>query len=201
MIAEAARQYLSTWPRRARELVGLAGASVWREGYGPAGPDAFGYGFEAVVRAAELLGVGLVVQLADATLHARTTRPLTAAEWAFAKTYYAPPVLAKARLHTASATARRLRIAFVLGGVVKCDRVPAGPLLVHELCHVEQFGRWGWAYVAKCLWSQHRGAGYRYAAGALAQNLNAEQEAARREDGARLALGLPPRYAIGAAAL
>ena len=188
------RHFVVTWPRRVRELVGFAGASVWREGYGPSGPDAIGYGLEGVIRIAELLGVGLVVQLADALLHARATRPLTAREWAFAKTYHAPSVLAKARLQTASAVARRLRIAFVLGRVVKCGGGPAGPLLVHELCHVGQFGRWGWAYVAKCLWSQHRGGGYAYLAGTLRQDLNAEQEAAVVEDEARVALGLPRRW-------
>ena len=148
--------------------------------------------FEAVVRSAELLGIGVAVQLVDAALY--PARTLTPGEWTFAKTYHSPEVLAKARLYTTSGLARRMRIAFVLGRVVKAGTEVGGPLLVHELTHVAQYRRWGWAYVAKALWSQHRGAGYAYHAGTLPQNLNAEQEAAALEDRARVDLGLGSRW-------
>lgn len=189
------RHYLATWPLRVGELMGLRGWAAWREGYGPGGPDGAGYGFEAVVRVAELLGVGVVVQVLDALLHRRHTRLLAPREAAFAKTYHAPEVLATAVLQTRAPLAAKLRIAFVLGRVVKAYGTPDAPLLVHELTHVEQFYRWGWAYVAKCLHAQWRGGGYAYVVGSTLLQLNAEQEAAFREDAARVAMGLPTRWA------
>lgn len=174
--------------------MGLRGWACWRAGYGPGGPDGLGVAFEAVVRVAELVGAGVLVQVGHAALY--VVRSLTPQEWAFAKTYHAPSVLAKARLHTDSRLARCLGIAFVLGRVVKAGGEIDAPLLVHELTHVAQFERWGWAYVAKALWSQHRGAGYAYVLGTLPPNLNAEQEAAYAEDEARRGLGLAPRWAV-----
>ena len=193
-IAEAGRSFVASWPERAAELLGRRGWAVWEVGYGPGGPDALGYLAEALVRVAELWGAGLVVAVADELLWGRRYRPLTAREAAFAKTYVAPDVLAKAAIDEGSRVARVLQIAYVLGTVVKSGGRPSGSLLVHELVHVGQFRRWGWAYVAKALWSQHRGAGYAYAVGTLPQNLNAEQAAAYTEDRARRALGLRPRW-------
>lgn len=188
------RGYRTAWRVRARELLGRRGWAVWDEGYGWGGPDALGYATEAVVRVAELLGVGVCVAVADRLLCGRRYRSPTTREAAFAKTYLTSDVLAEARIDEGSRVARHLGIAFVVGRVVKVGGPISAPLLVHELVHVAQFGQWGWAYVAKALWSQYRGTGYYYSAAEPPHRLNAEQRAARVEDQARRALGIPPRW-------
>ena len=189
------QHYLETLPRRAGELVGFYGGVVWSVGYDRRAPDVVGVLAEASVRTAELIGVGVHVQLFDWLLTGHRHRGLLADEWAFAKTYYPPAMLSRVRVDTgAQLTAGRLQIAYVLGYVIKCHREPSLPLLVHELKHVEQFERWGWAYVAKALWSQTRGGGYGYALATPPTDLNAEQAAARVEDDARARLGLAPKY-------
>ena len=195
---EAIGHYVSTWPERLSEFVGRRGWGPWDDGYGAGGPDAVGYLFEAVVRCAELLGLGLVLALADDFVHGPRTKSAAvrfgAEGRAFAKTHFASRVLARALLDVESDVAHRLRIAFVFGRVVKAAGVPTEPLLAHELVHVEQYYRWGWAYVAKALWSQHRGAGYAYFLGTPRARLNAEQEAARVEDELRRRLGMALRF-------
>lgn len=175
--------------------MGGRGRGCWRAGYGGAGPGYLGYGFELVVRLGEVCGVGAVVQTVDALLHGRRFRRLTPHEAAFAKTHVPPGVLAKAYVDERSRVARWLRIAFVLGDVIKVGHPASRPLLVHELAHVGQYHRWGWAYVAKALHAQHFGAGYAYARGSPVERLNAEQEAAHAEDAARVRLGWPARWA------
>ena len=196
--AEAIRHFRDTWTLRFAELTGRRGWAPWDEGYGAGGPDTAGYLFEYVVRCAELLGVGLLVTLLDDFAHGPRTRAAAVAlgeeGTAFAKTCVTPAVLAKALLDVESAVAARMGVTFVLGRVVKANGAPTGSILLHELVHVEQFYRWGWAYVAKALWSQHRGAGYAYAVGTPHAELNAEQEAAFVEDEARQAAGLPLRF-------
>ena len=223
---EAVRHFVSTWPTRLAELVGRRGWGPWDGGYGTGGPDTLGYLFEAFVRCAELLGFGLLLTLADDFMHGPRTKSAAvrfgADGRAFAKTYFAPRVLAKALLDVESDVAHRMRIAFVFGRIVKAAGVPDEPLLAHELVHVEQYYRWGWAYVAKAVHAQAAGAGYRYPAAFRATRcervlaearpefagslrcvrqvtgydprLNAEQEAARLEDHARERLGLAPRW-------
>ena len=195
---EAIQDFYHTWPARFRELLGLRGWAPWEEGYGAHGPDTIGYVFEGLVRCAELLGVGLFLTLLDDFMYGPRTKPaapyLSTAGAAFAKTRIAGHVLAKALLDAQSGTAKRMKIAFAFGRVVKTGSVPHEALLTHELVHVAQYFRWGWAYVAKALWSQHRGAGYAYAIGTPVEQLNAEQEASYYEDERRLALGLARRH-------
>ena len=200
--------WLHTWSQRARELAALRG-EAWRAGYGVAGPSLWARFAEAAIRVAELAGVGVLAQAVEWLLVRQRYRVLTAEEAAFAKTYFSPDLLHSVRIdERAALTAGRLGIAYVMGTFVKT----AGPLsravLVHELVHVAQFRRWGWAYVVKALWAQHFGDGYHYgltiASGEQLHNclwqvpqhqLNAEQEAApaRRRGataaGARRAVG------------
>ena len=138
-------------------------------------------------------GVGLVVSAAEALLHGHRTRSLSPRELALARRYFSSTELELACVHEGSVLfARGLRIAFVVGRIVKTWGPPSPALLMHELVHVRQFRRWGWAYVAKALAAQ-AGQGYSYV-GRNPLTLNAEQEAARLEDIARADMGMGRRY-------
>ncbi len=152
---------------------------------------------EGSVRLAELLGLGVLAQAVDYLAAGHRYRRLTSAEAAFAKTYFDEALLRRVWIDEgARYTAGRLHIAFVFGHVVKLVGAPPIPLLMHELVHVRQFDRWGWAYVAKALWAQYVGSGYHYRLGTPFAQLNAEQEATVLEDRVRRQLGLPTRYAL-----
>ncbi len=191
-VADCARRFLGGYRERARELLLLpVRPAPLLAGYGAGGPGLRGTAFELLVRTAELTGLGLLVQCLDAGFNGRRYRRLSPGESAFAKTYFGVDELRGVWLDAGSARiAARLRIAFVLGDVIKCGHEPPPTVLVHELVHVRQFRRWGWAYVAKALHAQHLGAGYRYTTAPF----NAEQEAAQLEDRARVRARLAPRY-------
>ena len=153
------------------------------------------------MRIAELVGVGLLAQVVEWIVAGHRYRVLSDRERAFAKTYFTEALLTAARIDARAGWTTGGRVAaYVFGRVVKAPGPLPLPVLVHELTHVAQFGRWGWAYVAKALWAQHRGAGYRYVAAAphaaVAAILNAEQEAARVEDLARLRSGVATRWLL-----
>ena len=194
LIVRAVCDWVTTWPLRARELATpWRYAARWRVGHDDHAPGAAALAFEGVVRIAELAGVGVAVVAAEVLLHGDVLRRLTEAERGVARAYFAARELDGVRVHEGSALfARGLRIAFVVGPIVKAWGRPTSSLLVHELVHVRQYRRWGWAYVAKALAAQW-GQGYGYA-GKRAGRLNAEQEAAWVEDQARAALGLGRRY-------
>ncbi|MFK8057032.1 MAG: hypothetical protein AB8F78_12990 [Saprospiraceae bacterium] len=119
------------------------------------------YSFEAAVRIAELLGIGLVFALFESLFAGGRFRSLTRAESAFAKTYFADVELDMVLLDEgAKWIAKPLRIAYVAGVVIKTHGPFSSRLLIHELVHVRQFRRWGWAYTAKALMAQWTGDGY-----------------------------------------
>ncbi len=192
----AVRRWRATWRTRFAEACGRR-REVWHEGYEGRALEFVAALGEGSVRVAELLGVGVLAQALDYRLSGQRYRRLTVEEAAFAKTYF--PVATLNRVYVdegARWTAGRLGIAYVFGYVIKVVGTPPLPLLMHELVHVRQFERWGWAYVAKALWAQHFGSGYRYGSRAPASSLNAEQEAAELEDRVRAQLGLPTRYRL-----
>ena len=169
---------------------------------------------EVTVRVLEVGGLGLMVtQLLQTWQAARWRRP-TQAEYEWVRQHLGSRTPRLFWLDEHSRTARRGRIAFVVGRVIKSDGRLSLPLLVHEAVHVSQYERWGWSYVAKNLYAQHFGGGYHYDAAQARPELrrhevgqgvdqqlksgrrrcNAEQEAASYEDVARQRLGLPPRW-------
>ena len=171
---------------------------AWRAGYGASGAGILEYGFECAVRLAELLGLGLVLTIADGLFAGKRYRSLSASESAFAKTYFTEDELATVLIDQgAKWTAGKLRIAFVAGFLIKTHGRFDRRLLIHELVHVRQFRRWGWAYAAKALMAQWTGDGYSvpsqfafsgksYRDGLARPTfhpaLNAEQEARRLEE-------------------
>ena len=217
-------RFALSYPRRAAELLlWWRHRGVWRAGYGSRGPGLRGVALEACVRVAELLGLGLAVQLVELGWAGGRYRLLENRERVFLRTYFTGPELRHAAVDLGSTLlARPLRVAFVLGFACKAHGRISPTLLAHELVHVRQFRRWGWAYVAKAVHAQAAGAGYRYPAAFRATRcervlaearpefagslrcvrqvtgydprLNAEQEAARLEDHARERLGLAPRW-------
>ena len=193
-----AQQYVATWPRRARELgFWRKHIGAWRAGYEDAWPSAVAIVFEASVRLAELLGIGLAVAALDVLLWGGRYRALTASECGHDRAYFSDRLLSAAVLDEGSdMLAGRLRIAFVFGYVIKSSGTLSPPVRCHELAHVRQFERWGWAYVAKALVAQWGGAPYCYSVGAVAAGraLSAEQEAAHLEDRVRARHGLPMRH-------
>jgi len=209
-------RFVQCYPRRLGELVFYwKHREVWLAGHGER-VHKRGLALEAAIRVAELLGVGMLVQLGEVMLSGHRYRRLSMQEAAFAKTYFTDLELKHAVVDEGSSRlARPLGVAFVLGYATKLWGTPSLPLLMHELVHVRQFRRWGWAYVAKALAAQHLGEGYTYAKaiahpqvvrGEQRENLslreslgahhslNAEQEAARLEDHVRVMLSLPPRW-------
>ena len=206
LLAAALSTFVKTYPARLGELTGLRGAfGPWRAGYGPGAAPPLALALEATVRLAELGGLGLVYSAAEIVAAGRRYRrlrdvgefvgavlpPRLAAE--YARAYDVRGALLD---RGARRVAGRLGVAYVAGRVVKVDGEPSAPLLLHELVHVGQFRRWGWAYVAKALWALWGGGGYAYPAWAASPfGLSAEQEAAWWEDRAREHAGLPARWA------
>ena len=190
----------STWLLRAREFVfWRKHKQAWRSGYGSYGASVVEYGFEAWIRMLELLGFGLAFSAIETLVAGHRYRHLSSQESAFAKTYFTDAELAHVRLDEgAKYIAGPLKIAFVAGFVVKTKGRFHRRLLIHELVHVRQFRRWGWAYVAKALMAQWTGAGYDVPSAYSISNersasaktyvtsfhpaLNAEQEARRLEE-------------------
>ena len=168
---------------------------AWREGYGRDRRGLRSRAFEALVRLAELGGLGLAYSALEVMLAGHRYRPLTRRERAFAGAQFSADELDRAVVDEgASWIAGTLRIAYVAGFAVKAPRAIDLALLCHELTHTRQFARWGWAYVAKCLAAQWWGGGYGYRRGDEGA-LNGEQEAAAVEDRARRRLGLRERHA------
>ncbi len=197
LLQAAVHGWSVAWRKRAGELVGARAGGVWSDGYEGRPRDVVAVLGEGSVRIAELLGVGVLAQAVEYASAGRRYRRLSHEETAFAKTYFDDAMLRRVRIDEgAHRTAGRLRIAYVFGYVIKVSGPPGLPLLLHELAHVRQYERWGWAYVAKALWAQHRGGGYAYRPGTPGALLNAEQEAARLEDDVRAELGLPRRYRL-----
>lgn len=151
-----------TWWLRAREFVfWRKHKNAWRGGYGSSGAGLVEYAFEAMIRMLELFGFGLAFSALELLAAGHRYRSLTARESAFAKTYFTDTELAHVRLDEgAKYIAGPLNIAFVAGFVVKTKGRYHKRLLIHELVHVRQFRRWGWAYVAKALMAQWTGDGY-----------------------------------------
>jgi len=147
---------------RAREFVfWRKHKAVWRSGYGVSTPGIIEYGFEAIIRMAELLGVGLLFAFFEGLFGGNRYRTLNAKESAFAKTYFEFFELESIFLDEgAKWVAGKLKIAFVAGFCIKTNGRFTPRLLIHELVHVRQFRRWGWAYVAKALMAQLTGDGY-----------------------------------------
>ncbi len=189
------KRWLRTYPLRLRELLWWKKYQPhWHAEYEDGHASKRALALETSIRIAELLGIGLVYAVLECLLASSRYRSLSEEESAFAKTYFSPAHLENVWIDEGAAwIAKPLRIAYVSGTVIKCWGKPSLPLLVHELVHVQQYRRWGWAYVAKALSAQWFGAGYYYTARSGAA-LNAEQEAARLEDRARLDLGLAPRW-------
>jgi len=168
-------------------------------------PGLVEYGFEAFIRIAELLGVGMAFTIFDLLLAGKRYRPLSTVEAAFAKTYFTDAELALVFLdERARWVAKPLRIAYVVGFVIKTYGSFTRSLLVHELVHVRQYRRWGWAYTAKALMAQWTGDGYEVPAHLAFSKtpetspkrglsfhpaLNAEQEARRLEESMRFSTG------------
>lgn len=212
LLAAYARQWRGAWPQRLREFVGVGAAgAAWREGYGLDRRGLRALGFEALVRSAELLGVGLLYSAGETWSAGHRYRPLSERERSFAAAYFSELELGRSVVDEgASLVAGRLGIAYVSGFAVKAPATPGPSILLHELVHTRQFARWGWAYVAKCLAAQWWGGGYGYPGARLREavakthpttptgsydaRLNGEQEAARVEDLARGRLGLAPRH-------
>ena len=187
-------QWRTSWWLRASELVfWRKHQHAWREGYAHRRPLFASLCVEAVVRFCELAGLGLLVACLDAMLWAGRYQRVRLPSQSM-------PRRLRGAAHSAvfddgaHLVAGRLRIAYVLGYVVKSGGAISHALLCHELVHVAQFERWGWAYVAKALTAQWWGGGYRYRGDA--RWLNAEQEAARVEDTVRRHSGLPERHRI-----
>ena len=208
-VAPYFRQWIRAWPLRLAELLMLRGQEVWWAGYGRRRLPLWIFLAEALVRILELLGIGLLIQVLDQVLFGKGRRALNAMELAFAKTSFAERLLNAVRIEQKSTgIAARKNIAFVQGYLIRCARPMDTPTLMHELVHVAQFERWGWAYVVKALASQQLD-GYHYdrqhlqawkrpkGEGWLSESssLNAEQEAARLEDLMCLQLGLASRWA------
>lgn len=232
-------RYVERWwrtlPQRANELVFWKKCeSAWREGYGTKGLGTRAVLSELIIRLSELMGCGLLYIAIELWWSGGRYRVLTEVEKAFAKTYFSAEELDCVLIDEGSTVfAKRLDIAFVIGFAVKTYGPPDLPLLIHELVHVRQFRRWGWAYVAKALTAQNYGDGYVYSLNAAADevkswlattaatagnsvqkksnlavavddsiqrtqsvelSLNAEQEAARLEDLARVRCGFAPRW-------
>lgn len=204
-----ARQWLRSWPARWRELrAPRRHQAAWRGGYGDDARPTRAIAFEAALRVAELLGVGLAYAAAEILLAGGRYRRLTPGERRFTARFFSPRELDVAVVDEgARVAARRFGVAYVSGRVIKSDGPLSPPVLAHELTHTRQFARWGWAYAAKCLAAQWWGGGYGYPGELLADRgetgphprLNGEQEAARLEDVALLACGWPPRHARAAA--
>ena len=200
-----ARHWLRSWPRRWAELrAPRRHGAAWRGGYGEDARGRRAIAFEAAVRVAELLGLGLGYALAETALAGGRYRRLSPGERHFAARFFSTGELDAAVVDEgARHTAGRLGVAYVSGWVIKANRPLSPPVLAHELTHTRQFARWGWAYAAKCLAAQWWGGGYAYPGGLLTAGgqtgpdprLNGEQEAARLEDAARAACGWPPRHA------
>ena len=148
------RQFVGSYEQRLREFVRFReNRQMWREGYGTRPPTVFALGFEAMVRVAELLGVGVLVSGLEILLHGNSLRRLKSSPISDGTAFF----------HSSSKLiARRFRIAFVLGLLIKSDGELSTPVLAHERVHVAQFRRWGWAYAAKALYAQWFGEGYRY---------------------------------------
>ncbi len=152
----------ATWLRRAKELVFWRKHKyAWRSGYGSDGAGIVEYSFEAYIRILELLGFGLAYSALEALFAGHRYRSLSPQESAFAKTYFTDAELVNVRLDEgARYIAGTLKIAFVAGFVVKTNGRFHRRLLIHELVHIRQFKRWGWAYAAKALMAQWTGSGY-----------------------------------------
>lgn len=182
------RQWRATWAHRYAELRRPRDhQGAWRGGYGSDAAGLREVAFETAVRLGELAGVGLLYSAAEAGLAGYRYRALDAGVW---------------QDEGARSVAGRLGIAYVSGFVVKSAQPLSASVLAHELTHVRQFRRWGWAYVAKCLAAQWWGGGYGYTRRQAAsfdregyRRFNAEQEAAHVEDLARRRAGLAPRHA------
>lgn len=193
------QHWRANYRRRLLELVfWRKHKKAWRSGYGTAGAGLVEYGFELAVRVAELGGLGLVFSLFETLFASKRYRPLSSSEAAFAKTYFTENELATVFLDEgAKWIAGPMRIAFVAGFVIKTHGPFTRRLLIHELVHVRQFRRWGWAYVAKALMAQWTGDGYSvpsqfallteqvrpaHIVQTFHPALNAEQEARRLEE-------------------
>jgi len=157
------------------------------------------YSFEALIRVLELLGIGLAFTFLETMFAGNRYRTLSSEESAFAKTYFTDSELSEVFLDEGARwIAKPLKIGYVAGFAIKTHGAFTSRLLIHELVHVRQFRRWGWAYVAKALMAQWIGDGYsvpkqwalKKSPSAFAKTslqtfhpaLNAEQEARRLEE-------------------
>lgn len=99
---------------------------------------------------------------------------------------------------------RQFRFAYVGFQVVKSWGDLSDPVLIHELVHVWQYGRFGSVYIPRALWAQHVGGGYDYggegalmrvhAQGGSLLDFNYEQMGEVVADYFRLLHGYRPQY-------